>query len=501
MKILLQLFVLLCSSCLMDEKASENNATPQANEPDPSSGFASKADSLEFTKLQSTIDTISLSEPNRFLASRTMEPFMWGNSYGLDSLDSIVGGSKVIEVDIEHCSSDDELYSNVILRYRPVYTSAEEYRERLKSVAQRDIANPGKLYRYGKYQFINEINEGVHVVDNSDPNNPVYQTFIAIPGNIDIAIKNKTLLANSYSNLVAVDISNLQSVAVADILPEAFPNVNKSGYPLIDSLGGIVDYWVEDTLVTYNCWGVMEYYAGGTTGGDFIMVTMASDVSSEPNTFGQGGSLARFEISDNYLYTVDHHRLILFDIGNEMEPSKWNTQEIGRGIETIFRDDERLFVGSQTGMILFDLSKGMGNPILASRYDHVQSCDPVVVEGNLAYVTLRSGSNCWRGENRLDIVDVTDLYNPFEVSVYGMNNPHGLAIDGKYLYVCDGDAGVKSFDVSNPKRIQPLDQEDSFFAQDIILNGKYASVMTPEGMVQLDISNPSDLKIVSQTVR
>jgi hypothetical protein len=98
-------------------------------------------------------------------------------------------------------------------------------------------------------------------------------------------------------------------------------------------------------------------------------------------------------------------------------------------------------------------------------------------------------------------VDVTDLYNPFEVSVYGMNNPHGLAIDGKYLYVCDGDAGVKSFDVSNPKRIQPLDQEDSFFAQDIILNGKYASVMTPEGMVQLDISNPSDLKIVSQTVR
>ena len=49
------------------------------------------------------------------------------------------------------------------------------------------------------------------------------------------------------------------------------------------------------------------------------------------------------------------------------------------------------------------------NPQFVSVYSHVVSCDPVVAEGNYAYVTLRSGTNCNRGLNVLDVVDIKDF--------------------------------------------------------------------------------------------
>ena len=78
--------------------------------------------------------------------------------------------------------------------------------------SQREMIKTGKIYIKGDYIFINEKKEGIHVIDNSDPSNPRNISFIAIPGNLDIAVMGNILYGDSYTDLVAVDITECLSV-------------------------------------------------------------------------------------------------------------------------------------------------------------------------------------------------------------------------------------------------------------------------------------------------
>src|SRR4030042_4068042 len=94
----------------------------------------------------------------------------------------------------------------------PVYMSYAELRDAVSTDKHEPLAAPGKIYFKDKYIFINEQMKGVHVIDNTDPENPKFKTFISIPGNVDIAIKENILYADSYIDLVALDISDLNKI-------------------------------------------------------------------------------------------------------------------------------------------------------------------------------------------------------------------------------------------------------------------------------------------------
>jgi hypothetical protein len=98
----------------------------------------------------------------------------------------------------------------------------------------------------------------------------------------------------------------------------------------------------------------------------------------------------------------------------------------------------------------FDVSNPK-TPELIGMYKHTESCDPVVVEGNRAYVTLRGGTECNHQVNRLEIVDISNPQNPKRISSTKMTNLHGLAVDCGYVYLCDVDAGFKVVDATNPQ--------------------------------------------------
>src|SRR5690242_9093510 len=78
----------------------------------------------------------------------------------------------------------------------PVYKQKAEVYANIKSNAPQVVHSPGKLFVYGNYIFLNEVDKGVHIIDNSDPAHPVMKAFINIPGNIDIAVKGNTLYAD-----------------------------------------------------------------------------------------------------------------------------------------------------------------------------------------------------------------------------------------------------------------------------------------------------------------
>ena len=71
---------------------------------------------------------------------------------------------------------------------------------------------------------------------------------------------------------------------------------------------------------------------------------------------GIGGSMARFTIVDDYLYTVDSYKLISFDIQDQINPVMKEEVSLGWGIETIFPYEDKLFIGAQNGMHIYGLS-------------------------------------------------------------------------------------------------------------------------------------------------
>ncbi len=165
---------------------------------------------------------------------------------------------------------------------------------------------------------------------------------------------------------------------------------------------------------------------------------------------GTGGSLARFTIANDFLYVVKADGLTAYNLANPNDPQKTQDTPLNFGVETIFPYRNNLFIGTQTGMYIFGLANP-AQPQQLSFFQHVQRCDPVVAQGNFAYVTLRGGSGCrFGGPSTLDIIDISNLSQPRVLRTYPMQSPHGLGVDGELLFVTEGDQGLKVMDISNP---------------------------------------------------
>ncbi len=197
---------------------------------------------------------------------------------------------------------------------------------------------------------------------------------------------------------------------------------------------------------------------------------------------GQGGSLARFTIAGSYLYTVNNKSLVTYDITSST-PQRLSNTIIGNNIETIFPYQDKLFIGSQTGMYIYSRANP-AQPSFISLYEHIQSCDPVVAQGNYAYVTLRSGTDCRFGSNLLDVIDVSNPAAPEIVNSYQMLNPHGLGIDGNLLFVCEGRYGLKVYDASNPEDPTLIQFIEDFQAYDVIPRDGVLIITGDDGIFQ-----------------
>ena len=62
--------------------------------------------------------------------------------------------------------------------YKAVYKTKAEVRANIRSNAPKAIERPGKIYVRAPYIFLNEIDKGIHIIDNSNPANPVNKAII-----------------------------------------------------------------------------------------------------------------------------------------------------------------------------------------------------------------------------------------------------------------------------------------------------------------------------------
>jgi len=390
----------------------------------------------------------------------------------------------------------------------PVYLSPQEIRETAEVVSPEDLSNTGRVYLYNNYIFVNEQGKGVHVINNLNPEKPVVESFINLPGNYNMSVKGDIMYADSYMDLVAIDISNLDNIRIVDRIENIFTNFNQNTNEFYDPELGVIVDWAEvqtievseeDFLKNNNAY--FRYGSGFAFMGNFEDASRASQAMIAPTggSTGIGGSMARFTINGNHLYSIDNSRLYVFDITNLGNPVAISNSEIGWGIETIFPYQDKLFIGSQTGMYIYDISNPTA-PLQLSVYQHIQSCDPVVVQDTIAYVTLRGGANCRNDfTNQLDVIDISDPTRPKWLATHLMQNPHGLGIDGNTLFICEGDFGLKIFDASDHYKISNsmISHFNGMDAYDVIPFNDILILIGEDGLYQFDYSDPEDIKMIS----
>ena len=381
----------------------------------------------------------------------------------------------IIFFGIISCDNDDTDYEYVKVAVPEVMSKAD-FRSSVKVEVPIEIKEAGKIYAYSNYIFINEVDKGIHVLDNTNPETPVAKAFINIPGNIDIAIKDNLLYADSVMDLVVFDISDINNITKTFTLEDMFIpiinydfpvgvwNVNYDAYDsntqLIVGWKSVIEKRKVDDQIDYHGHQLFNNGIATNTG-----------ASAESNV-GTGGSLARFQIVNDYLYTVEDYEMKTFNISNLSQPFLENSFQAGWNIETMFHADNYLYLGSTRGMYIYSL-ENPSVPEYVSDFTHWEGCDPVVVDGDYAYLTLRGGNICGQDESVLEVIDIKDKSAPTLKVRYQLENPYGLGIKGNTLFVCDGTSGLKLFNKENPLDITLISKFENIQSKDVIpLNDK-----------------------------
>lgn len=359
--------------------------------------------------------------------------------------------------------TDDSKYADYLVA-RPLTMTMEEFKNGVDVISPLPIEESGKIYAYQDYIFVNDKYRGVHVIDNSDPSSPKKVSFIKIAGNVDISVKDNYLYADSLTDLIVLDISDVNNIEIVNRLENVlYDNVVWPAEADIFEYEGI-DY-ASEVLVGWEVVSERRLIEEvNTRFEDLALAEVANDAGSN---VGQGGSLARFKIVNDYLYAVDSHNINIFEISDLENPRNLDDVYAGFDIETIFNRGEHLFLGSMRGMYIYDISSP-ASPTFVSEFQHGTACDPVVVDGDFAYVTLRGGNNCGATESGLFIVDISDISNPALAISYPMDGPYGLGIKDEKLFVCDGDSGLKIFDKTDIQNLETLNHFEDIVTFDVI---------------------------------
>ena len=142
--------------------------------------------------------------------------------------------------------------------WKPVLRSAAEFKV-VTAVGSRNTVQPGKIYVYNNFILQVEQGEGIHVIDNSDPHNPVKKAFLQIKGCSEVEMKDGHIYTNNLNDLVTLqyNFSN-NSVQEKNRLMNAFKSlpVNYSSaeppgtgyYKCYWSTDSVAVNWIRDSI-------------------------------------------------------------------------------------------------------------------------------------------------------------------------------------------------------------------------------------------------------------
>ena len=145
------------------------------------------------------------------------------------------------------------------LAYVPIYADATVLND-IKMAATKPTVNAGKIYAYGNYLFQVEQFEGIHIINNTDPEKAYKIGFLKVPTCTEIAIKSSHLYTNNLNDLVVFNLADAAAPQLVKRVKNAFPQVNQLYPPVsntlfecVDPTKGIVVRWEQKTIKTPAC--------------------------------------------------------------------------------------------------------------------------------------------------------------------------------------------------------------------------------------------------------
>lgn len=409
-----------------------------------------------------------------------------------------IAASTFITVILTACTSDFGTATKTYTKATAVYVNLEELRSATLVAHARDIVNPGKIFSSEKLLLIGEEGYGIHVIDNSDSQNPRIISFLEIPHNREFYVSDDYIYAESAYDLLKIDVRDPRQPQLVIRLKNAIaePMMNDKGEAIVGFEYKQVTEKVEINDDSY--FEEIVYF-------DFqneLIPPSAVPASFVGNSAGRIGVANRIVEYKGYVYTISQFKLSVFDDQDQLA-FVTSTYEGAGDMETIYPIDDRLYVGASNSVTVFDISTP-DVPVYFGSFSHGLSCDPVLpINENTAYVTLRTGdfAECPGNENALLVLDIDESGGMSVVQEFEMNSPFGMTLIGDLLYVGEGESGLMVYDASDRRSLRRLKADDSVEAYDVLphpTNPNMLLIASPEGLQQYRIDNQMELLLISQ---
>jgi len=157
------------------------------------------------------------------------------------------------------CVQNSAGINNQVHGYAPIYSNVQSPGTvTLSSV--RPTVHAGKIYAYDQYLFQVEENEGIHIIDNSDPHHAHKTGFLQVAGCSELAIHSGYLYTNNMGDLVVIDMNNMAAPQLVKRIEGAFPQFSQEYPPFnnvyfecVDPSRGKVIGWEEKMLTDPKC--------------------------------------------------------------------------------------------------------------------------------------------------------------------------------------------------------------------------------------------------------
>lgn len=366
------------------------------------------------------------------------------------------------------CDKDLGEVSFTYTQATAVYGDLAQIRATPLLEAPRTIENPGKIFIGRDFLLIGEEEKGIHVVDNRDPKNPTPVHFLNIPFNREFYVNDNIIYAESMYDVLKINVADLNNPMIESRLEEVFAEefTNASGEVLVGfEYKEITRELAPDEQMGFDWNRSQDVYFFDYN--NQLIPPSAVPASFVSNDAGDIGTVNRMAYSNDYVYVVSRTTLTTLEDKDEF---RWlTTDQVGNDMETIYPYEGNLFVGTRSSMMIFDLDNP-SSPRFTSMFMHATACDPVYPEGDLAYVTLRTGDvgNCPGDENALIVVDVSNIERPLQVKQVEMLSPYGLTTLNQKLYVGEGENGLKVFDLEDPRSPKLMEHFKNIEAYDVI---------------------------------
>ena len=269
---------------------------------------------------------------------------------------------------------------------------------------------------------------------------------------------------------VGIGAANEVTLTLESITTDAFPN-NAMDVCVTGNHAYVADY--TNGLVIVD----ISDPANPTTVGHF---------PSRIGNFGYTAAAIGVAVSGNYAYVANwYDDLYIIDVTDKTNPTLANTYTIDDGADSITISGDLAFIAAEwAGVDIIDISDPI-NPVFIGNYNTDDLAEDVAIQNNYAYIADR--------DDGVIIVDISDLANPSFVS--SCDTPYdanSIVVSGAYAYVADADDTL-IIDISNPTAPAIVGQYDTGDAWGIALDGNYVYVGDGDnGVVVLNVNDPAN---------